>query len=705
MQANSIRLKLTVGVATLLILSISAMAALAWYSMNGNNKSAVEELTQSLRHIANETLIDAAKGSAADTSAILDRYFDVTKNFAALLSGSAIGSNLTPYPREQVKAMAGQLLEVNSGVSSIYGQFEPNGYDGLDSSFSIKDEHSSQTGTMEIYWIREEDSVKFVQVPDASVKYKDTKNEFGVREAEWFLCSRDKKIACIMEPYLWEITPGKQVLLTSLVSPILVKSEFRGVAGVDINLPVLQKLIEQQADTLYDGQASIHLISKYGVVIASSDYSNQLGSSLKDLDLALSEHLKKNSSGVTLLSGNLLSVAPVQLVSAESGWSVVVSVPEAVAMEAARQLGDKLHHNTNSVASDMVGFGIALIVIFVFLTAWWLTSITGPLVKMSRVMKSLSGAEGDLTQELERSSHSELNEMADGFNLFTRKLREMISALKQSSSSMKEQSVMMLKTADQTQSAVSIQTSEVQNVASAMHEMTATAHEVAKLAGSTANGAQESLTALTSANLLFQKTVEAFNSVANEFTYTSQGVNNVAQSSQKINGIIDVIQAIAEQTNLLALNAAIEAARAGEQGRGFAVVADEVRSLAARTHSSTDEIKTLIQELQKQVKSSVEQIQTNTEKVSSTLVEAENSSKQLAQVTEGISAIADNAFQVASAAEEQNQVSEEINRNITAIDDAIRALGLQVKHSQLISQQVDAITANMDAQLNKLKSD
>jgi methyl-accepting chemotaxis protein len=374
-------------------------------------------------------------------------------------------------------------------------------------------------------------------------------------------------------------------------------------------------------------------------------------------------------------------------------------------MEAARQLGDKLHENTNSVASDMVGFGIALIVIFVFLTAWWLTSITGPLVKMSRVMRSLSGAEGDLTQELERSNHSELNEMADGFNLFTRKLREMITALKQSSSNMKEQSVMMLKTADQTQNAVSIQTSEVQNVASAMHEMTATAHEVAKLAGSTANGAQESLTALTSANQLFQTTVEAFKSVANEFTHTSQGVNDVAQSSQKINGIIDVIQGIAEQTNLLALNAAIEAARAGEQGRGFAVVADEVRSLAARTHTSTDEIKTLIQELQKQVKLAVEQIQANTEKVSTTLVEAENSSKQLAHVTQGISAIADNAFQVASAAEEQNQVSEEINRNITAIDDAIRALGLQVRESQHISQQVDAITANMDAQLNKLKSD
>ncbi len=194
--------------------------------------------------------------------------------------------------------------------------------------------------------------------------------------------------------------------------------------------------------------------------------------------------------------------------------------------------------------------------------------------------------------------------MADGFNLFTAKLRSMINNLKESSKLMQYQSEQMVKTTDQTNSSVSIQASEIQNVASAMHEMSATAHEVANLARSTAQGAQESLEALTSANQLFQNTVEAFKAVSVEFNHTSQGVNEVAQSSQKINGIIDVIQAIAEQTNLLALNAAIEAARAGEQGRGFAVVADEVRSLAARTHSSTDEIKNLIHALQQQVSAS-----------------------------------------------------------------------------------------------------
>ncbi|MBU0911400.1 MAG: methyl-accepting chemotaxis protein, partial [Gammaproteobacteria bacterium] len=468
-------------------------------------------------------------------------------------------------------------------------------------------------------------------------------------------------------------------------------------------LPVLQNLVQAQADLLYGGKAQLYLISKFGLVVASNRFPDKLGQPLKTLDADLAAHLQQQQAGVSLYKDSMLVTQPIQLDSTESLWKVVVAVPEATALAMATQLANQLNEDSAQTTQSMIGLGLVLLLAFVLLMALGLKTATAPILQMSVLMKELAGSEGDLTRQLKQSQHQELNDMADGFNMFTAKLRSMINNLKESSKLMQYQSEQMVKTTDQTNSSVSIQASEIQNVASAMHEMSATAHEVANLASSTAQGAQQSLEALTSANQLFQNTVEAFKAVSVEFNHTSQGVNEVAQSSQKINGIIDVIQAIAEQTNLLALNAAIEAARAGEQGRGFAVVADEVRSLAARTHSSTDEIKNLIHALQQQVAAAVQQIHTNTAKVTSTLQEAESSYEKLSMATQGISSIADNAFQVASAAEEQNQVSEEINRNITAIDDATKALHQLAKQNLLISKEIDSITGAMDAQLAQLR--
>ena len=704
MQVDSLRFKLTSGVALFIAISIGVMTAVGWYSMSRNNASAVALLSSSMQKQAEQTLTDAATGIAFETAALINRNFDLAKYYASILSATAHGGSQAPYQREQVQAMAGQLLTANTGVSALYGQFEPNGYDNADSNFGLEQSHSSAKGTLEVYWVREQDGVKFVQVPDPAVKYVETKNKHGIREAEWYLCSRDQKKPCLMEPYLWEITPGNSVLLTSLVYPVLTAGEFRGVAGVDMNLPVLQTLLQQQAAQLYGGKAKLYLISKFGLLLASNSYPAKLGQPLAELNAGFSAHLAANSDKLSVYQQDFVMSRKLQVAAAEADWHVVVAVPKDVALSVANQLAEQLATDAAATTSRMMLLGVLLLVGFVLLTSVWLKSATQPIVNMSQLMKELAGSEGDLTRQLAVSKDVELRDMAQGFNAFTAKLRDMILALKQSSVALQQQCQQLVGLSSQTNQATKVQASEVQNVASAMHQMTATAHEVASLAGRTAEGAQSSLAALTQANQLFQNTVGAFKTVAGEFEQTRLAVETVSHSSQQINGIIEVIQAIAEQTNLLALNAAIEAARAGEQGRGFAVVADEVRSLAARTHSSTDEIKKLIYGLQQQVATTVSQITANTGKVSATLVEAESSYEQLSSATSGISAIADNAFQVAAAAEQQNQVSEEINRNITAIDDATRALSALSGDNLAISQAIDQITAAIDQQLAKLRS-
>lgn len=705
MLLNSLRFKLTAGITLLIAISIGSMTFIGWYSMNSSSQSAVAHIRQSLGETAEDMLLAQARLTALETSALLNRNYDVAKNLASIMANSAHGSGIAPYQREQVQALASHLLHANNGISSIYTQYEPNGYDNRDTEFNQSSSHSSRDGTLEIYWIREGNNAKFIQTEDPGIKYLDNRNALGLRESEWYLCSKDSLKPCLMEPYFYEIEPGNSVLLTSLVYPVVTQGQFRGVAGVDMNLPVLQQGLIKQATTLYDGKAQLYLLSGRGMLLASNRFADKLGQALPQLDPALYQQLAQAGSSVVEFNGDLLIKIPIRIEASGSEWFSVIAVPKALALQAAEQLASQLAQDGQSTAMTMVGFGVVLLLAVVAILTIWLRSATRPIANMSQLMHQLAGAEGDLTIQLAANSHSELNVMANGFNAFAAKLREMIRSLKSASGELQHQSAELVSTIDKTSQSTSVQANEIQNVVTAMHQMSATANEVATLASSTASGAQESIAALNEANRLLQNTVEEFKGVARDFDSSSQKVSAVANSSREINQITEVIQAIAEQTNLLALNAAIEAARAGDQGRGFAVVADEVRSLAARTHSSTDQIKSLIDSLQRQVQDTVNQIGISTASVDKTVTEAEVAYDKLSQATSGMAAISDNAFQVAAAAEQQNQVSEEINRNITAIGDATRELEQLAQHNLMISNTIDQVTERIDTQLGKLRCD
>ncbi|MFV8834180.1 methyl-accepting chemotaxis protein [Aquisalimonas sp.] len=302
--------------------------------------------------------------------------------------------------------------------------------------------------------------------------------------------------------------------------------------------------------------------------------------------------------------------------------------------------------------------------------AWFIgRSIVRPVNDTVEAMCEIAEGEGDLTKRLDESGKDEIAALAHAFNLFAQRVQATVSEVggstEQLASAAEEMSTITAETNQNTQR----QREETEQVVTAMNEMTATVQDVARNAESAAEAAREADVSAQQGSQVVDRTITGINNLAQEVESAAETINRLGSDTDNIGSVLDVIREVADQTNLLALNAAIEAARAGEAGRGFAVVADEVRTLASRTQDSTQEIQAMIERLQSGSREAVEAMENSRSRAHSTVEEAGNASESLGSITQSVSRISEMNDQIASAAEEQSSVADEINRNIVSIND------------------------------------
>jgi len=307
---------------------------------------------------------------------------------------------------------------------------------------------------------------------------------------------------------------------------------------------------------------------------------------------------------------------------------------------------------------------VAIVVAAVFLIG---RSIAKPIVTASEAMREVASGNGDLTRELPSKGQDEVTALTSHFNQFVAKTRHIVANFGESTSQLATAAEELSAVTRENSESATAQRAETDQVATAINELSASAEDVARNASEAADAAKRTDAAAVGGREMMGRAVASMQELAGEIDGAGEVIDTLKSESENIGSVLGVIRGVAEQTNLLALNAAIEAARAGEQGRGFAVVADEVRTLASRTQASTEEIQTMIERLQSEAGKAVAAMQGGRGKTRETLEHAAEADESLAHIVELVASITGMNTQIASAAQQQTVVTQELDRNVVHI--------------------------------------
>ncbi|WP_341495844.1 methyl-accepting chemotaxis protein [Photobacterium damselae subsp. damselae] len=465
----------------------------------------------------------------------------------------------------------------------------------------------------------------------------------------------------------------------------------KGLAGLSKSLDEMVQFINQFK---LEQTGFVYLVDDKGIVRIHND--NQLMGKANLTDLYGSKVANQ------LLKRGKIEIVDLDLAGQENlvassyiptmNWYVIAQLPKNEAFAS-------LNHARNQILiwTAIIALG------FTALAIWLASSITRPIARLAEMFKDLGEGEGDLRHRLDIQGNDEIAQLSQGFNGFISKIHNSVKEVAETGNALRHASQSVAEQAQTTLDNSQSQRDRTIQVVTAINEMGATVNEIAGNAAQAADATHLAETEAQSGQQVVGQARETISQLSHDVAQVSEVIESLAHNTQAIGSILDVIRGISEQTNLLALNAAIEAARAGEQGRGFAVVADEVRSLASRTAASTDEIQNMINRLQQEASNAVAAIEQSRLLSSNGVSASDEASSALISIAERITLIADMNTQVATATEEQSTVVNDINCNIEVINETTQRTATTAEDLAQASLELQQLSHRLEVMVGSFK--